>query len=128
MGIMISGEAVEMFTISFLQIWNYQAETNTPYEEFLLPHKKTKVPYNGYVIPFSDSPTDENDTGKLMHLNMINCAQDYFWITTPYLILDQEMISALTLAISNGVDVRIVVPGIPDKRWFMKLRRPILIS
>lgn len=40
MGIMISGEAVEMFTISFLQIWNYQAETNTPYEEFLLPHKK----------------------------------------------------------------------------------------
>lgn len=123
MGIMISGEAVEMFTISFLQIWNYQAETNTPYEEFLLPHKKTKVPYNGYVIPFSDSPTDENDTGKLMHLNMINCAQDYFWITTPYLILDQEMISALTLAISNGVDVRIVVPGIPDKKMVYEVTK-----
>jgi cardiolipin synthase len=112
-----------MFTISFLQIWNYQAETNTPYEEFLLPHKKTKVPYNGYVIPFSDSPTDENDTGKLMHLNMINCAQDYFWITTPYLILDQEMISALTLAISNGVDVRIVVPGIPDKKMVYEVTK-----
>lgn len=118
MGMMISGEAVEMFTISFLQIWNYQSERNTPYEEFLLPHEKCKdrVSYNGYVIPFSDSPTDENDIGKNMHLNMINCASDYFWITTPYLILDSEMISTLTLAVNNGVDVRIVVPGIPDKK------------
>lgn len=116
MGMMIRGEAVEMFTISFLQIWNYQAKENTPYDQFLLPHKQVDSLYNGYVIPFSDSPTDENDAGKNMHLNMINLSRQYFWITTPYLILDPEMISTLTLAVNNGVDVRIVVPGIPDKK------------
>ena len=55
-------------------------------------------------------------TNQLQHLNMLNHAYKYFWITTPYLILDSEMISALDLAVDNGVDVRIVIPGIPDKR------------
>lgn len=62
-----------------------------------------------------------------MHLNMLGCAKDYFWISTPYLILDAEMISSLKLAVSNGVDVRIVVPGIPDKRWCTKSQKRILI-
>lgn len=123
MGMMITGQAVEMFTISFLQIWNYQANQNTPYEQFLLPHEEHRHQGDGYVIPFSDSPTDDNDTGKNMHLNMLNCATDYFWITTPYLVLDSEMISTLTLAVNNGVDVRIVVPGIPDKKMVYEVTK-----
>lgn len=124
MGVMIKGEAVEMFTISFLQIWNYQAKKNTAYEDFLLPRSTySNIQANGYVIPFSDSPTDENDTGKNMHLNMLNCSRKSFWITTPYLILDSEMISALNLAVNNGVDVRIVVPGIPDKKMVYEVTK-----
>lgn len=117
MGIRIEGKGVEMFTIAFLQIWNYQSNENTQYDSFLLPEKDyEKIKGQGYIIPFSDSPTDDNNTGKNMHLNMLNMANDLFWITTPYLILDTEMVNALTLAVNNGVDVRIVVPGIPDKK------------
>ena len=58
-----------------------------------------------------------------MHLNMLGCAKDYFWISTPYLILDAEMISSLKLAVSNGVDVRIVVPGIPDKKMVYQVTK-----
>ncbi len=117
MGISIEGKGVEMFTISFLQIWNYQSHQNCKYDDFLLPDKEyNSVKGQGYIIPFSDSPTDDANPGKNMHLNMLNGAVDYFWITTPYLILDAEMINALILAVNNGVDVRIVVPGIPDKK------------
>lgn len=123
MGVMIKGDAVETFTISFLQIWNYQAAQNTPYDAFVKPRHKIVDDGKGYLIPFSDSPTDQNDTGKNMHLNMMNLAIDYFWITTPYLILDAEMISTLTLAVNNGVDVRIVVPGIPDKKMVYEVTK-----
>lgn len=118
MGMMVEGSAVEPFTISFLQIWNYSSEKNTPYEEFVLPPGQVPVFNNepGFVLPFSDSPTDEHNLGKSMHLNMLAGAMDYCWISTPYLILDDEMENALLLAVNNGVDVRIVVPGIPDKK------------
>ena len=117
MGMELKGHAVEMFTISFLQLWNYYAPTNTPYERFVLPPSAFAGDHSeGYVIPFSDSPTDENDTGKNMHLNMLSTARKFCWISTPYLILDAVMESALILAVNNGVDVRLVVPGIPDKK------------
>ena len=116
MGIGIKGPAVEQFTIAFLQIWNYVSGTNTRYEKFL-PHKEVKdLPANGYVIPFFDAPTDDNETGKNFHMNMFNQANDYVWISTPYLVLDPEMISTIRLAVANGIDVRIVVPGTPDKK------------
>lgn len=117
MGLKFSGQAVETFTISFLQIWNYQAAWKSSYSSFVLPSSYfSSYVDKGYIIPFSDSPTDNSNTGKNMHLSMLNMARNYFWITTPYLILDSEMINALILAVNSGVDVRIVVPGIPDKK------------
>lgn len=117
MGMQLTGSAVEMFTISFIQLWNFCAPVNTPYEKFVLPPSVFADDRSeGYVIPFSDSPTDENNTGKNMHLNMLATARKFCWISTPYLILDAEMESALILAVNNGVDVRLVVPGIPDKK------------
>lgn len=124
MGVCIKGAAVETFTVSFLQIWNYQAQEPTPYAPFVLS-KDLQITYNdpGYVIPFSDSPTDENYTGKYMQLNLLNTSCDYFWISTPYLILDDEMVSSLQLAVSNGVDVRIIVPAIPDKKMVYQVTK-----
>lgn len=117
MGCLIRGEAVETFTISFLQLWNYESASLSQYEDFIVPADKQDYQgSDGYVLPFTDSPTDNNHTGKYMQVNVLNSASRYFWITTPYLILDQEMIDALALAVNNGVDVRIVVPGIPDKK------------
>lgn len=118
MGCMFTGRAVETFAITFLQLWNFQSRTNTKVDQFVLPAKAFEYypKMDGYIIPFSDSPTDENYTGKNFHLNMLNNSQKYFWITTPYLILDTEMTDALSLAVDNGIDVRIIVPGIPDKK------------
>ena len=58
-----------------------------------------------------------------MHLNMMSYAKNYFWITTPYLILDSEVTSSLKLAAKNGVDVRIVVPAIPDKKMVYQVTK-----
>lgn len=119
MGAMIKGDAVEAFVIAFLQIWNYASDANTPYEKYVRDPEEfaaVKGEGKGYVIPFFDSPTDSNMTGKNFHLNMLASACETCWITTPYLILDAEMISAMELAVKNGVDVRVVVPGIPDKK------------
>lgn len=117
MGVRVEGPAVEPFVIAFLQMWNYSAAVNTPYERYVLDESEfPQRPDQGYVIPFFDSPTDDKTVGRKFHLNLINSANEYCWITTPYLILDSDMVSMLELAVQNGVDVRIVVPGIPDKK------------
>ncbi len=117
MGVKVTGPAVEQFVIAFLQIWNYFANSNTPYEMFICDEaSQIRTPDSGYVIPFFDSPTDNNEIGKRFHLNLLSSADEMCWITTPYLILDQEMVLALELAVQNGVDVRVIVPGIPDKK------------
>ncbi len=124
MGVRMAGPAVEMFTITFLQIWNYQDDQNTSYEEFIQPASSFEKAENpAYAIPFSDSPTDDAYTGMSMHMNMLNLATEYCWITTPYLILNAEMENTIELACSNGVDVRIIVPGIPDKKIVYEVTR-----
>ena len=71
---------------------------------------------NGLVVPYGDTPLDDEIVGENVYLNIINQAKRYVWVYTPYLIIDSDMINALILAASRGVDVRIVVPGIPDKK------------
>ncbi len=58
-----------------------------------------------------------------MHMNMINMANEYLWISTPYLVIDAEMTATLKLAAANGVDVRILVPGIPDKKMVYQVTK-----
>lgn len=125
MGIRIKGRAVEPFVISFLQTWNYASDTNSPYEDYVCPASSFKdfKGDKGYVIPFSDSPTDSNNTGKNVHMNMLAGATDYCWISTPYLILDPEIEAQLILAVNNGADVRLVVPGIPDKKMVYEVTK-----
>ena len=53
-------------------------------------------------------------------MNVINGARKYLYIQTPYLILDDTMVSALILSAKNGVDVRILTPGVPDK-WYVHM-------
>lgn len=71
---------------------------------------------DGYVQPYSDMPLDDVPVGENVYLQLINRAQDYVYIFTPYLIVTDEMMSALTIAGRRGVDVRIVTPHVPDKK------------
>ncbi len=81
-------------------------------------YPKTKVKEHGYVIPFGDGPHPLYDrrVGKSVIQNMLNGASRYMWMTTPYLIIDNDLCQSIENAALRGVDVRIIVPHIPDKK------------
>lgn len=123
-GCLIEGEAVWSFTLMFLQFWNFDEKEKDNYDRYRLPREAfASVESDGYVQPYSDSPTDSENVGECTHINMINNATDYVYIMTPYLVLDQETKTSLILACKNGVDVRILVPHIPDKWYVFALTR-----
>ena len=117
--IMLKGEAVWNMTVMFLHMWAVIGRTEEKIDyEVYLPHKNHQEQFvgNGFVQPFCDTPLDEEIVGENVYLNIINKARRYVYICTPYLIIDNEMMTALCLAAKNGVDVRIMTPGIPDKK------------
>ena len=120
-GVLLRGEAVRAFTLMFLQMWNID-ESYENYAKYLyIEH--TAVPSRGYVIPYGDSPLDDERMGEMVYLDIINRATRYVHIMSPYLILDNEMITALTFAAKRGVDVAILLPHIPDKKYAFALAK-----
>ena len=111
--VMLKGEAVQSFTLMFLQMWNIDEHTPV-FEPFLQP--APPVPASGFVIPYGDCPLDNQKLGERVYMDFLNRAVNYVHIMTPYLILDGEMETALKFAAERGVDVRIILPGIPDKK------------
>ena len=77
----------------------------------------------GFVQPYADSPMDEIHVGEDVYISMVECAQKYAWFITPYLIITDEMRHAFALAARRGVDVRIITPGIPDKKLVYSVTR-----
>jgi len=121
--VMVRGEAVRSFTNMFLQMWNIDREGEN-YSKYLeCDGYLGAYGSPGYVIPYGDSPLDKENVGELVYLDMIYSAKRYVHIMTPYLILDQQMIVALTFAAKRGVDVSIVMPHIPDKVYAFALAK-----
>lgn len=118
--IMLKGEAVWSFTVMFLSMWNFLSnEKPSSFDNYYPSNCEIQdCVNNGYVVPFTDTPLDDEPVGENVYINIINEAKEYVYITTPYLIIDNEMITALSLAAKSGVDVRIITPHIPDK-WFV---------
>lgn len=114
--VMLKGDGVWNFTMMFLQMWEVVSGEKTEYNMYR-PTIKNVVD-NGYVIPYGDSPLDDENVGELVYMDMINNAKDYVYISTPYLVPDNEMVTALGYAAKSGVDVRIITPEIPDK-WYV---------
>ena len=115
--IMLRGEAAWTLTVMFLEMWNLINKTDEDFTAFV-PHRyfEREFESDGYVLPYGDSPIDEENVGEHVYRRMITNATKYVYIMTPYLILDESMISDLTLAAKSGIDVRIIMPGIPDKK------------
>lgn len=121
-GLRLEGSAVRSLTVIFLEMWNATQKVQEDPTPFLVP---AAVPQGagGYVIPYADSPLDTIATGEDVYLNILKNAKRYVYITTPYLIIDDEMQRELTLAARRGVDVRIITPGIPDKKTVFRVTR-----
>ncbi|MEG0691934.1 MAG: cardiolipin synthase [Oscillospiraceae bacterium] len=115
--IMLKGEAVWNLSVLFLQMWQYYDYDDINYEKYRPTENFTA---KGYVLPFGDGPLDNHLIGEMVYINMINNAKNYISITTPYLILDNEMITALCCAAHSGVRVSIITPANPDK-WYVHM-------
>lgn len=123
-GIRLKGDAVWSFTLMFLEMWNAFSKDKDVFEDFKPPsHNVQGFEYGGYVQPFSDSPLDDEAIGENIYIELLSQAKRYVYILTPYLIIDNEMKSALCIAAKRGVDVRIITPGIPDHKIVYRLTR-----
>lgn len=121
-GVKLTGEAVNAFTAMFFAHWNTFRKTGEDATPYLIP--SVEKPRNeGIIQPYDDSPLDNVSVGETVYQDMINRAQKYVYIFTPYLILDDFMRSALMDAALRGVDVRVVTPAIPDKKTVYRLTR-----
>jgi len=148
----LNGEAVRSMTLMFLTMWEYvgggmsdvdnlmelvndslKKERDVCEKKDMQPKKEEEetIRENGFVQPYCDCPFDEEYVGETVYLNIINQSVDYVYIFTPYLIIDNEMLTSLCNAAKRGVDVRIVTPGVPDKRiiyWITQSYYRVLIE
>lgn len=118
----LEGDAVKSFTLMFLQMWNLAERGEEDYEKYILPPTGLNLGA-GFVIPYNDDPTNRLDVAESVYLDIINRATSYVHIMTPYLIIDNEMVTALEFAARRGVDVKIILPGIPDKKAIYAIAR-----
>lgn len=114
-GVRVTGEAVNSFAVMFLRMWNLSSNGKSlQYGRFIL--KEHRNDGKGYVIPYADGPNNVLNPARNLYLQMISSAKKSIWIMTPYLILDNEMVTALVNSSLSGVDVKIIMPHIPDKK------------
>lgn len=117
-GIRIEGDAVRGLTRLFLSAYDFTSGVNSDYLSFVNSEDTKELSDGGIYVPFGSGPSPiyKEKSGKNLLLNIINQANAYIWITTPYLIIDHELTEALCKASRRGVLVRIVTPGIADKK------------
>ena len=111
---MLKGEAVKSFTLMFLQMWGI-GEKETDYGHYLSYQTFPVKEADGFVIPYGDCPLDDERVGERVYMDILNRSLNYVHIMSPYLILDCEMETALRFAAERGVEVILILPGIPDK-------------
>ena len=113
--VILKGEAVKSFLAMFCSIWKFTTNEEINMQSHLADFS---VKSSAFVLPYSDDPLDEETPAEGIYLQMLNTAQRYVYITTPYLIIDDTMIGTLKMAANAGVDVKIITPYIPDK-WYV---------
>ena len=124
-GIRLEGDAVKSLTVTFLEMWNAIKSKDiddNSFDKYLIDTDYT-AKTDGYVQPYADSPLDGEQVGESVYISIINKAERYCWFMTPYLIITDEMAHAMSLAAKRGVDVRIITPGIPDKKLVYSVTR-----
>ncbi|MDD6346454.1 MAG: cardiolipin synthase [Lachnospiraceae bacterium] len=126
-GIRLQGEAVRSLTSIFLEMWNAVSRKGEDDADLKPFFPKDPIPpfidSTGYCQPYADSPLDDERVGENVYISMVEKAEHYCYFMTPYLIPSDDLQRALSLAAKRGVDVRIITPGIPDKKAVYTLTR-----
>ena len=114
-GIALRGKAVKSFLAMFCVMWEFVTKQRIDMKS----HLGSGFSYDdGFVIPYSDGPLNDKNPAEGIYMQILNSAQRYVYIMTPYLIIDDMMTSALCMAAKSGIEVCIVTPHIPDK-WYV---------
>ncbi len=116
--VLLKGDAVLSFTTMFIKMWEFVTNETLSIDERM---PTITVESKSVVMPYGDGPDNPRNPAINLYLTMINSAKKYLYIATPYLILDEDLTTALSLCAKSGVDVRIVVPGVPDKKFIYKV-------
>ncbi len=117
--VMIEGDAITSYTMMFLTMWGAAGQDGEEDEDYMPYYpEQISVPSDaaGFVLPYGDSPLDNFRVGEMVYIDVLNTAEEYVYIMSPYLILDDSLETALKFAAERGVDVRLILPGIPDKK------------
>ena len=115
--IRLDGSAVQTLKALFLTMWSVTGVDDPADMERYLQEKPQKRDSQGFVLPYANSPLTYHKVAENVYLHLLNTSTNYVYIMTPYLILDDELVRAMTFAARRGVDVRIIMPGIPDKQY-----------
>jgi cardiolipin synthase len=130
-GIKLHGEGVWSFTVMFLQMWCMSGRTKEDFNRYRTEETGKEENFDGYIQPYGDIPYLKERVGEKVYLNIIESARKYLYIYTPYLIIGNDMTKSLIRAADRGVDVRIVTPGVPDKKmvyWLTQSNYKVLVE
>lgn len=122
-GFRLTGEGVLSYTYMFTEFWNAFADDKIPKSEIEKRYDIESSVADGYVLPYYDSPMRSEHTSNELFTEILSTATHYVWFYTPYLILGDTLYDAFLRAAKRGVDVRIIMPGIPDKKMIFRLSR-----
>ncbi len=121
--VMVEGDAAKSYTLLFLKMWNVSENTIQNFDRYLNVDIAPIYPDSGYVMAYADNPFNHYQVGHSVYIDIINNSTRYCHIITPYLVLDNITMNALKFAAKRGVDVKIIMPGIPDKKYAYCLAR-----
>ena len=122
-GFRITGEAVKSYGYMFAEFWNAFSNDKIAENVFEVSERAEVQEDNGYILPYYDSPMNEEHVSNVLFTEVLSVATDYVWFYTPYLILGDALFDAFIRAAKRGIDVRIIMPGIPDKKVIYRLSR-----
>lgn len=120
-GVRLDGKAVDGFTLMFLRQWEFLTKTKEDYSQFLGKAKQTVI--DSVFVPYADGLDYSKNIGKNVYENMVASAKEKIYIMTPYFIVDDTLTNLLINKAMSGVDVRIIIPEIPDKAFVYGVTR-----
>lgn len=118
--IMLHGDGVKSFTVMFLKMWDVTEKLENM-AVYLQDTPALIEEHEGYVMPYPANPFGKERTAERIYIDILNNAQNYVHIMTPYLVPGYEMMQALIYAAKRGIDVKIILPHIPDKKYAFAL-------
>lgn len=113
----VKGSAVDSFTLMFLQMWNAEKTSDVKeYETYIRRSERKQDNGKGFVMPYADGPYQKENVAEKVYMDILATAEKYVHIMTPYFIVDDNMLEAMRYAAMRGVEVRMILPHIPDKK------------